>query len=203
VVTTVLGALAEAVPTRIPAAYYGVSYVAALSSPDRFLEDERRVYFEIEVGGWGAFPAGDGADGFSAGFHNLSNSPIEMCESIFPIVFTQYGFIPDSGGDGQYRGGLGLSREWQLDADWGVMSGNFERFTHAPYGLHGGEPGSCGRFVHTRGSEVTELPSKISGLELKRGDKMRLETSGGGGWGEPAKRDPEARQRDIDGGYVS
>lgn len=202
VVTTILGALSNAIPHRIPAAYYGVSYVAALSSPDRLLPRERRVYFEIEVGGWGGSPSADGADGFSAGFHNLANSPVEMCESIFPIVFTEYGFIQDSGGDGQFRGGLGLAREWQLDEEWGVLSGNFERFTHAPYGLHGGEPGSKGRFLHMHDGQTTELPSKISGLELKRGDRIRLETSGGGGWGDPAKRCDRARTDDKRGGYT-
>ena len=202
VVTTILGALANAVPDRIPAAYYGVSYVAALSSPDRFVKNERRVYFEIEVGGWGANPSSDGADGFSAGFHNLPNSPVEMCESIFPIIFTEYAFITNSGGDGEFRGGLGLAREWQLDEEWGVLSGNFERFTHAPYGLHGGEPGSKGRFLHIKDDETIELPSKVSGLELKRGDRVRLETSGGGGWGNPADRNPQARIDDQLGGYV-
>lgn len=202
VVTTILGALASAIPDRIPAAYYGVSYVAALSSPDRTVANERRVYFEIEVGGWGANPTSDGADGFSAGFHNLANSPIEMCESIFPIVFTEYGFITNSGGDGEFRGGLGLAREWQLDEEWGVLSGNFERFTHAPYGLHGGEPGSKGKFLHIKKDQITELPSKISGLELERGDRVRLETSGGGGWGKPKDRDPQARAADELGGYV-
>ena len=202
VVTTVLGALASAIPDKIPAAYYGVSYVAALSSPDRVEKDERRVYFEIEVGGWGAYPGGDGADGFSAGFHNLANSPVEMCESIFPVIFTEYGFIPGSGGAGKYRGGLGLAREWQLDEEWGVLSGNFDRFRHSPYGLHGGEPGSKGRFLHFRGDEVTELPSKISGLKLQRGDRVRLETSGGGGWGDPAERDPVVAARDNKGEYL-
>ncbi len=202
VVTTMLGALAHAIPHKIPAAYYGVSYVAALSSPDRILPNERRVYFEIEVGGWGGSPSSDGADGFSAGFHNLANSPVEMCESIFPIVFTEYAFIPGSGGDGQYRGGLGLAREWLLDEEWGVLSGNFERFTHAPYGLHGGKPGSKGRFLHMHDGQTTELPSKISGLELKRGDRIRLETSGGGGWGDPAKRSEHSRANDELGGYT-
>ncbi len=201
IVTTVLGALATAMPERVPAAYYGVSYVAALSAPDAVVPGERRVYFEIEVGGWGAHPQGDGANGFSAGFHNLANSPIEMCESLFPVVFTEYSFIEGSGGDGQYRGGLGLAREWRLEADWGILSGSFERFRHPPYGLNGGKPGSTGRFVHTRGDEVTLLPSKISGVDLQRGDRVRLETSGGGGWGDPAARSAALRSQDEIAGY--
>jgi N-methylhydantoinase B len=201
IVTTVLGALAEPLPELIPAAYYGVSYVAALSAPDRFVEGERRVYFEIEVGGWGGNPQADGANGFSAGFHNLANSPVEMCESLFPIVFTEYAFVEGSGGDGQHRGGLGLAREWQLDAEWGSLSGNFERFRHAPYGINGGKEGSKGRFLHITDQATVELPSKISGVELKKGDRVRLETSGGGGWGDPALRDEADRRADREGGY--
>jgi len=161
IVTTVLGALAQAMPDKIPAAYYGVSYVAALSAPDRFNPDQKRVYFEIEVGGWGGHPTADGASGFSAGFHNLANSPLEMCESLFPIAFTHYGLIDGSGGDGQFRGGLGLAREWQLQAETGVLSGR-----------------------------------------LQRGDRVRLETSGGGGWGEPSQRSADARNLDEREGYA-
>lgn len=203
VVTTVLGALAKAVPGKVPAAYYGVSYVAALSAPDPVVAGERRVYFEVEVGGWGGHPEADGADGYSAGFHNLANSPIEMCESLFPITFTEYSLIVDSGGAGEFRGGMGLAREWRLNASWGTLSGNFERFRYPPYGLNGGAPGSCGRFVHTRGDVVTELPSKISGLALQAGDRVRLETSGGGGWGDPAERDAGRLADDLASGRVS
>ena len=202
IVTAVLGALAQAAPDRVPAAYYGVSYVMTLHAPDPLIPDEARVYFEVEVGGWGGHPTGDGADGFSCGFHNLANSPVEMCEQLFPITFTQYAFIPGSGGDGQYRGGLGLAREWRLDADWGTVSGNFERFRHGPYGLTGGEAGRRGRFLHIRDGAEQALPSKISNVALARGDRIRLETSGGGGWGDPANRDPAARERDALLGFV-
>ncbi len=203
IVTTVMGALAEAAPDKIPAAYYGVSYVSALQAPDPLVPGERRVYFEVEVGGWGGHPEQDGADGFSCGFHNLANSPIEMCETLFPISFTEYALIPDSGGAGKHRGGLGLAREWRLDADWGRVSGSFERFRHGPYGLAGGAAGSKGRFLHRHAGGTTELPSKVSGLRLKRGDRIRLETSGGGGWGDPGEREEALKARDRAGGYLS
>jgi N-methylhydantoinase B len=192
VVTTVLGALAQAAPDRVPAAYYGVSYVMALSAPDPLAPAETRVYFEIEVGGWGGHPDGPGANGFSCGFHNAANSPIEMCEILFPITFTEYAFIPGSGGAGQNPGGMGLAREWRLDAEIGRVSGSFDRFRHGPYGLAGGQPGSKGRFLLTRGSEAQQLPSKVSNVPLRKGDRVRLETSGGGGWGE-AESDPETQ----------
>lgn len=203
IVTTVMGALAGAAPDKIPAAYYGVSYVSTLQAPDPLAPGERRVYFEVEVGGWGGHPVQDGADGFSCGFHNLANSPIEMCETLFPISFTEYALIPDSGGAGRHRGGLGLAREWRLDADWGTVSGSFERFRHGPYGLAGGEPGAKGRFLHSHAGGTTELPSKVSGLRLERGDRIRLETSGGGGWGDPDEREAALAERDRRGGYVS
>jgi N-methylhydantoinase B len=202
IVTTVLGALAQAAPDKVPAAYYGVSYVLTLQAPDPLVADETRVYFEVEVGGWGGHPQGDGADGFSCGFHNLANSPIEMCEVLFPITFTEYGFIPGSGGDGEYRGGLGLAREWRLNADWGSVSGSFERFRHGPYGLAGGHDGAPGRFIHYSNGAAIDLPSKVSGVRLVAGDRIRLETSGGGGWGLPERRSQQARQRDREGGYV-
>lgn len=203
IVTTVLGALAPAAPDRVPAAYYGVSYVLALQAPDPLVEGETRVYFEVEVGGWGGHPEQDGADGFSCGFHNLANSPLEMCEVLFPITFTEYGLIAGSGGDGEHRGGLGLAREWRLNADWGTVSGSFERFRHGPYGLAGGEDGRPGRFVHVSESGTTELPSKISGVRLASGDRIRLETSGGGGWGDPGNRPADARRQDEDAGYTT
>lgn len=202
IVTAVMGALANAAPDRVPAAYYGVSYVMTLMAPDPLIEGEARVYFEVEVGGWGGHPKTDGADGFSCGFHNLANSPLEMCETLFPITFTEYGFIPGSGGNGEYRGGMGLAREWRLDADWGIVSGNFERFRHGPYGLAGGGHGSKGRFVRMSDGAAHALPSKVSNVRLIRGDRVRLETSGGGGWGQPEKRSREARQRDHKLGYT-
>lgn len=200
VVNAVLGAFAQALPARIPAAYYGVSYVSTLAT--READGRPRVYFEIEVGGWGGHPEADGADGLSAGFHNLANSPIEMIESLYPVRFTRYALIPGSGGDGRHRGGLGLAREWELEADEGVVAANFERFKVPPYGLAGGQPGRRGRFVLTREGVERELASKIKALPLRRGDRVRLETSGGGGHGDPAARTDAARAADAKGGYV-
>ena len=201
IVNAVLGAFARALPERIPAAYYGVSYVYTLATRD---EDGRpQVYFEIEVGGWGAHPEADGADALSAGFHNLANSPMEMIESLYPVSFTRYALIPDSGGAGRHRGGLGLLREWRLEAEDGVVAANFDRFKVPPYGLAGGAPGRPGRFVLTRDSVEQELPSKIKSLAVRRGDLIRLETSGGGGHGDPATRSPEARAADLKGGYAT
>lgn len=203
VVTTVLGALAEAAPDRVPAAYYGVSYVQTLATADP--ETGRpRVYFEIEIGGWGAHPAQDGADAFSAGFHNSSSTPVELNEAYFPLTFTEYSLIPDSGGAGEHRGGTGLRRAYRVDApEGGRLSGNFERFKVPPYGLAGGEPGRPGRFYVLRDGQEMPLASKVANHRVAPGDIVVLETAGGGGHGDATKRDPAAAERDQAGGYVS
>ncbi len=201
IVNAVMGALAQAVPDRIPAAYYGVSYVYSVGmrkptgAPD--------VYLEIEVGGWGAHPEEDGANAFSAGFHNLANSPLEMVESSHAVTFSGYGLVPDSGGAGRTRGGLGLYREFRLEAADGVLATSFERFRHPPYGLDGGQPAHVGRLLIRRNGQVREPGSKLSGLELRRGDVVRLETSGGGGFGDPKSRPRAAVARDLADGYIS
>ncbi|MDR6873984.1 N-methylhydantoinase B [Bosea sp. BE125] len=202
IATAVFGALAQIVPERIPAAYYAISYVYALQTTNP--AGKRQVYFDIEVGGWGGHARGDGASALSCGLHNNTNAPIEMVEAKYPVTFTKYGLIPDSGGAGQFRGGLGLVREWRLDAAEGSLSTNFERFRHAPYGIQGGEPGSLSRTTVTRadGSQLS-LRSKVSGIPLTAGDIVTIETSGGGGFGDPQKRDPQRLAKDLADGMVS
>ncbi len=202
IVNTVMGALAQALPERIPAAYYGVSYVCMLES---VLEDgTRHIYFDSEVGGWGAEPQRDGANAFSCGLHNIASVPIEMLESTHPLLFTAYALRADSAGAGRYRGGLGLIREWQLTAREGRFAATFDRFTLAPYGLQGGGPGATGRLLLKRGDgSQTDLRSKLSDLHLRAGDKIRIETSGGGGYGPRAERDTAAIASDLTNGYVT
>ncbi len=202
IVTTVLGAFAEAMPGQVLAAYYGVSYAYALNC---FMADgTRRVYFDLECGGWGAHPEEDGASAFSCGFHNIANAPVEMLENTLPLTFLEYALAPGSGGRGRTRGGLGLSRAFRLDAPEGAFAANLERFKFAPYGLAGGEAGQPGRLTITRaGSSVAEdLPSKVSGLKVARGDVLRLQTAGGGGYGNPSERPRAAIERDRLEGYA-
>jgi N-methylhydantoinase B len=202
IVNVVMGALAQAMPQRIPAAYYGVSYVCMLESV--LADGTRRIYFDSEVGGWGAEPQRDGASAFSCGLHNIAAVPIEMLESTHPIRFTAYALRPDSGGAGRYRGGLGLVREWQLVAPEGRFAATFDRFTRQPYGLAGGHPGAAGALLLTRADgTTTALRSKLSDLVLHAGDTIRIETSGGGGHGPPSSRDPVAIAADLTNGYVT
>jgi N-methylhydantoinase B len=199
--TTLLGALHQAVPDRIPAAYYGVSYVCSFQTIGT--AGERNVLVEIEVGGSGAHPRQDGLNGYSSGMHNNANIPIEMIESELPLTIARYELLPDTAGAGRYRGGLGLVREWRVDCVEAVFTANLERFKFRPYGLAGGGAGSPGFLYLLRDGERTSLGSKIGNLRLRRGDIIRLETSGGGGFGSPSERPAAERARDLALGYVT
>ena len=203
VVNAVMGSFAQAVPERVPASYYGVSYAYALSANNA--DGSRQVYFDLECGGWGGHPDGDGANGFSCGFHNISNTPIEMIENDYPLTFMQYGLVPNSGGEGKSRGGLGLVREFRLDAPEGTFAANLDRFKIAPYGLEGGEPGRVGQLIVRRAGSDTEenLASKVAGFNMKTGDIIRLETAGGGGHGNPKDRSKSDISDDLLEGYTT
>jgi len=202
VVNAVMGAFARALPDQVPASYYGVSYAYALNCIHA--DGTRQVYFDLECGGWGAHPHADGASAFSCGFHNIANSPLEMIEQTYPVTFTRYALLPGSGGAGRFRGGLGLAREFRLDAPAGQFTANLDRFEVPPYGLAGGEPGRPGRLLLKRAGDSAwqALRSKVTGVSLARGDRIRLETAGGGGHGDPAQRAAGAAARDRDQEYV-
>ena len=200
IATAVLRAFAEAAPDRIPASYYGVTFNHAVNI--RHADGRRQVYFDAEIGGWGAFPGVDGPSALSAGFHNGQNTPVEMIEALFPLRFRRYALREGSGGAGQFRGGLGLVREWIFTAESGLLNASFDAFASRPYGLAGGEPGLGGRLVVVRDGVETDLPAKTIGHRLQAGDVVRLETPGGGGWGDSARRDPAAVAADRAEGYA-
>jgi hypothetical protein len=128
---------------------------------------------------------------------------MEMIESDMPLTFLGYGLLPDSGGAGRHRGGLGLWREWRVDCAAAQLSTNLDRFKFPPFGLDGGLPASLSTLTLIRGGKWQALPSKVTNLMLRRGDIVRLETSGGGGFGEPRTRARELIERDIRHGYVT
>jgi N-methylhydantoinase B len=196
-----LGALHQAVPERVPAASYGVSYVCTFQTVDE--AGERRVLVEIEIGGGGGHPQEDGPNAYSMGMHNNANIPVEMIESERHISILRYGLLPDSAGAGRYRGGLGLFREWRIDCAEALFTASLERFKFRPFGLAGGAPAAPGHLTLIRGNERQALGSKVNNLRLRRGDVIRLESSGGGGFGAPAERPADEVERDVRLGYVS
>ena len=199
-VNAMMGALHQAIPERIPAAYYGNSYVTTFQTVGP--TGQRDVLVEIEIGGSGANPAKDGVNALASGMHNNANIPVEMIEAQLPLTLTRYALRDGSGGAGRFRGGLGLVREWRVDSPAAYFTANMDRFDHAPYGLAGGGPAATGRLVLRRGNEETPIPPKTDNLPLRQGDVVRLETSGGGGFGPPDARDPEAAEADRRQRYV-
>lgn len=201
IATAVLRAFALAVPERIPASYYGVTFNHAINI--LHADGRRQVYFDYSIGGWGAHPEADGPSGFAAGFHNGQNTPVEMVEAIFPLRFVRYGFVPDSGGAGRRRGGLGLERSFEFLAERGLFNGSFDAFQSRPYGLAGGEPGQGGSLSARRGDVVTPLAAKTIGHELQAGDVLSMITPGGGGHGAASERSDTALAQDVADGLVS
>jgi N-methylhydantoinase B len=200
VASIVMAALGQALPERSVAPYYGNSNVYVLSTRDD--RGQASVHFEIEVGGWGARPGKDGPNAFSAGIHNIANTPVELVESEFPVRLTAYRLRPDSGGAGRFRGGLGLVRAYEVLAPC-ELSTQFDRVKFPAAGLHGGLAGATARIVVERQGVEHDLPGKVVGYRLQAGDRLTVMTQGGGGLGAPHERDPMLVRRDVAEGKVS
>jgi N-methylhydantoinase B len=182
IVDVVLGALAQALPNRIPAASQGS--MNNLTIGGQRSNGSVFAYYETIGGGMGASPQGDGLSGVQVHMTNTLNTPIETLEMNFPLRVLQYCLRQRSGGAGQYRGGDGIVREYELLAPATVTMLS-ERRALAPWGLAGGEPGQAGvNCLLRRDGQVEWLPSKFTRY-LQSGDRLRVETPGGGGWGKP------------------
>lgn len=197
------GALAQALPEDIPAAYYGMSTTTMFSGVS---EDGGMpwVLFEIGVGGWGGSHSRDGLESCSAQIHNPANTPIEMVERLHPIRVESYSLRTDSGGPGLHRGGMGLERNVRFLGAKGQFTVLGDRMKFGPYGLNGGGDGAKTEIMLNPGMpNERRLPSKITGVPLATGDVMRIRTTGGGGFGDPRRRDRDAVRRDLVLGKIS
>jgi N-methylhydantoinase B len=196
------GALAQLIPSRVPAAGEGGNTLAVFGArqPDT---DEQFIFYELVVGTWGGTPLADGNDGVTNPASLAANIPVEVAESEFPILIERYGLVPDSGGAGRHRGGLAVERVWRCLTPETSLIVRSDRAAHPPYGLAGGAPGSLSSNVLVRpdGSEET-LPSMFS-ITIGEGDVYVHRMAGGGGWGDPAERDPAAIAADVADGKVT
>jgi N-methylhydantoinase B len=181
------GALAQVAPQRVFACEVGGDTGVSLGGYDA----ERRpfVFLEFLFGSWGGRPARDGVDANSSAVVNFSNNPVEVIEAEYPIAIERYGFVPDSGGPGQFRGGLALVREYRFLEAEGVLQLRTDRRRFLPYGLAGGRPGTPSANVLNPAGEARELPGKCT-ITIRRGDVFRHVLAGAGGWGDPLARDP-------------
>jgi N-methylhydantoinase B/oxoprolinase/acetone carboxylase alpha subunit len=182
IVDVCLGALAQALPGRIPAASQGTMNNVAFGGQDP--EGKRRfAYYETLGGGQGAGPSRPGLDGVHTHMTNSLNTPVEALENYLPLKIRSYHLRKGSGGRGARRGGEGLVREYEfrVPVDLTVIS---ERRRFAPYGAAGGQPGSKGRNTVLRRGRAEVLGSKAN-VRLDPGDVLKIETPGGGGHGRP------------------
>ncbi|MDP9146825.1 MAG: hydantoinase B/oxoprolinase family protein [Acidobacteriota bacterium] len=183
-VDTLFRALAKATPARIPAASQGTMNNLTLGGVG--LRGEPFAYYETIAGGMGARPGLDGISAVHSHMTNSWNTPLEVFEQAYPVRVRRYEIRRGSGGGGKYRGGNGITREVELlgTTQVGILSDRRER---GPYGLAGGSPGKRGKNALVRGGKLTELAGKCAFI-AEAGDVLRIETPGGGGWGNKKSR---------------
>jgi N-methylhydantoinase B len=194
IVDAVSGALAQLLPTQIPAAGEGGNTLAIFGGSDT--SGEPFVFYELICGTWGATSLGDGNDGLSNPASSAANIPIEVAESDFPIVIERYGLVADTGGAGKFRGGLGIERSWRLLVPEASLVVRSDRQIHRPYGLNGGMSGASSlNCIYRRGGKVETLGPMFT-TRLFEGDVFYHRIAGGGGWGPPHERRREQIEQD-------
>src|SRR5215813_9115040 len=204
VIGTIFGAFAKAAPERAQGSPFAT--INALSLAGWREHGRRWVMFCFFGGGLGGNPEGDGLNHANNPISTAVIPPVEILESLYPVMFTQWALRPDSGGPGRHRGGLGAIYEIEALADGGAevfLLG--ERGRYPPFGVNGGQTAALNRFVYeTDSGEATpKLVSKITDIAIRQGQKVRLETPGGGGFGDAATREPARVARDVRLGYVT
>ena len=195
-----LGALAQIVPDRIPAAGEGGNTVVCLSGqkPDR----TPFIIVDMICGAWGGRPHADGIEAITNASQNLSNTPVETMEAQHPVRVEAYELVADSCGAGKWRGGLGIRRSYRVLADDAFLQLRADRMKFAPYGLAGGECAILAQNLLTDNGAVEQLASKISRW-LKKGALVTHLQPGGGGFGPACERDPERVRDDVWNGKIS
>ena len=194
-------ALASVAPERFTAGSYVslcATYIAGTGPEGPF------VHIEPQNGGWGATRDRDGASGLIAITDgDTYNYSVELLEAKFPLFVHRYDYNVAAGaGAGRQRGGFGLVREYEIEADDAVLYASFGRTATRPWGAEGGGEGSCNGIDVLRGEARWRL-TRPPRFPLRRGDRVVIETGGGGGWGDPLTRDPSAVARDARDGLLT
>lgn len=195
-----LDALANVVPERVSATGFNSSICLALSHLE---EGGFRIFVEVLSGGWGGRAGSDGPDALPFPLSNCSNAPAEYVEAQFPFLrIRRYGLWEGSAGAGEFRGGFGEVREYDILDDDVVFTVFTDRFKHGAPGILGGEAGRPGLIEVLRQGEVIPLPSKTS-FVLRRGDRLRICGGGGGGYGASWRRAPALAMEDRAAGLTA
>jgi N-methylhydantoinase B/oxoprolinase/acetone carboxylase alpha subunit len=207
----IYGALKDAIPDRVSAFDGGTSELLAIGG---IHPDTGEVFANLsnEGCGWGGRATKDGNDALCIPNGNCAIAPIEVLETRYPILHREFSLNEGSGGAGQNRGGLGYTREIQIQAEEMRVSGFIERNVIEPEGFFDGKPGKRSAFLVKVGDHDDyetmkqafnmACDGKFSDAYMYKGDVIRLVTSGGGGYGDPLKRDFERIERDVAEGYI-
>ncbi|HZE46342.1 MAG TPA: hydantoinase B/oxoprolinase family protein [Xanthobacteraceae bacterium] len=199
-VDVILEALATFHPQRATA-HAGSSSALSISYA-KARPGQSTMQYEIMGSAYGGGMGHDGASATATHLSNLHITPIEILESEYPCRVTRFDLVPDSGGAGQWRGGLSLRRDYELLCDATVIR-RFDKTRFPPQGVAGGRPGGRSRFV-VRVGTPQEQDTRASGrYEMKAGERFSLQSAAGGGFGDPHRRDRAAVARDVNEGYVT
>ena len=201
------GALAKAVPERVPAAGYGSQGgLVVISGTDSRAErrGERFVLYEVAGGPCGATYEKDGLHGTRVGTGNAGNIPVESVEIHFPVMIESYGIVPNTGGVGRYRGGCALRRVYRILSNEATVATVYERAKFKPYGLFGGQPGALASVRQNPGqaNEAAVTP-KSHPFQVRESEVVAVQTAGAGGYGDPARRRIELIETDVADGLIS
>ena len=200
VFNAVMMALSQVVPEKVIAPGYDTTTAACLSE---FRDGKYNIYLEIFGGGYGGGVASDGCDGVDCALSNCSNIPLEAMELDYGFFRVEnYALIPDSGGKGKHRGGLGFEKSYRILEDGITFATYGDRFRIAPEGVFGGGPGRHAENLIERDGKTIRVGSK-AGVELKKGDLLIMRTGGGGGYGDAVERGERSVERDLAEGLTT
>jgi N-methylhydantoinase B len=205
--TAVQGALAQALDGKVAGDLKGGGNHCYVGGPDP-RTGETFIFYEYPAGGTGGFDGGDGSNTVRTWTESdmTTLQPIEAVEQLYPVRVEATLLREDSGGPGRWRGGLGLTRAVRILAPSTRLSVLAERAVLPPFGVCGGGAGATNRFWIRRDGQPVQpspLPGKVSGFPVKPGDLLLMESSGGGGFGDPVERDPARVVADLAEGYVT
>ena len=193
--TVVTGALAKLYPGKMPACPGGNELGLSVTGIDA----DRKRFLHVEfhnVTGRGGGPDQDGQDAGPYWLGNMANTSVEIIEAENPLLIDEYGFLPDTGGPGKYRGALGMVRQYRLTADEAIVQQRADRHVFPCWGIFGGKPGALSKSYFVRDGKREEAPSKFV-QTMRQGETFRAEMAGSGGYGEPFERDPHAVAEDV------
>jgi N-methylhydantoinase B len=194
-----MGAEAQIFPEKMPACESGADWLLCMGSNDEHYG--YTILTETIWGGWGGRPTRDGVNYCTPIFLDGCNQVCEMNEKLYPFMYNEYGFVQDTEGAGKYRGSYAVVKEWEFLGEEGTLQMRTERQRTQPWGLQGGLSGSYSHTIFNPYNDKYKMKKET--ITIKKGDILRVMTSGAGGWGYPLERDPEMVLEDVRNGLVS